>query len=189
MAILRNNISGDQEAISQDMGIMDYIDRVGSSKIFIAIQIIVAIYCLILLFNIVYCSIKISLFKRKVRQLVTGSQEKPETYKALELLPEKSKILEINKKITSDIPSDWKLAVIEGDKILDKILVAKGYAGLSLGDKLKQMVPGDLPDTYEDVWEAHKIRNRIVHEPEFEISQNDARRIVGIYERAIKKMS
>ena len=50
------------------------------------------------------------------------------------------------------------------------------------------MVPADLPDIYEEVWEAHKIRNQIVHEPDFEVSQSEARQIVGIYDRAIKKL-
>ena len=106
----------------------------------------------------------------------------------MEAMPGTIRMLEINKKLTSESPSDWKISVIEADKVLDRTLEQKGYAGTSLGDRLKQMVPADLPDIYEEVWEAHKIRNKIVHEPNFEITQSEARKLVGIYERAIKRV-
>ena len=50
------------------------------------------------------------------------------------------------------------------------------------------MVPADIPGLYEEVWEAHKIRNQIVHEPDFEITQSEARKILGIYEKAVKRL-
>ncbi len=168
--------------------IMKFIDSLYFSKFFIAIQIIIGLYCLILIFNIAYCSVKLSLFKKRVRQFVTGTQNKPETYKSLELLPEKTRISEIYKKTVGGSQSDWKIAVIEADKTLDQLLKQKGFAGSSLGERLKDMVPADLPDVYEEIWEAHKIRNRIVHEPDFELGQNEARQIVGVYDKAIKKL-
>lgn len=175
---------------SSDFGseIMNFVDSLYFSKFFIAIQIIIGLYCLILIFNITYCSLKLSLFKKRVRQFVTGTQNKPETYKSLELLPEKTRISEIYKKTVGGSQSDWKIAVIEADKTLDQLLKQKGFSGSSLGERLKEMVPADLPDIYEEVWEAHKIRNQIVHEPDFEVSQSEARQIVGIYDRAIKKL-
>ena len=160
-----------------------------NSKIFLVIRIVIAVYCAILLFNIIYTSLKLSLFRGKARQLVTGTKAKAEQYVSLEDMPTASVIMEINKKIISSSSSDWKIAIVEGDKILDKTLEFKGFQGASLGEKLKQMVPAELPDLYEEVWEAHKIRNRIVHEPDFEISQNEARKVVGIYERALKKLA
>ena len=165
-----------------------FIDGFYFSKFFVAIQIAIAVYCLILIFNIIYCSLKLSLFRKRVRQLVTGTQSEPEVYKSLELLPEKTQISEIYKKVAGDSPSDWKIAVIEADKILDQVLKQKGFSGGSLGERLNQMVPADLPEIYEDVWEAHKMRNRIVHEPDFEVSQSESRQIVAVYEKALKKL-
>lgn len=167
---------------------MDYLNAAYNSKTFFVIQIIIAVYCLVLIFNIVYTSIKLSLFRGRMRQFLTGTQIKPERYEAISELPGATQILEINKKLVSDTPSDWKIAVIEADKTLDRALLRKGFTGQSLGDKLKDMVPADLPEVYEEAWEAHKIRNRIVHEPDFELSQSEARKIIGIYERAIRKM-
>lgn len=155
---------------------------------FLIIKIAVAAYCLILVFNIIFIIREISLFKRRMRQLLTGTQSKPENYKSLTEMSGSTQMMEINKKINSDSISDWKIGVIEADKLFDNALTKKGYSGTSVGEKLKQMVPADLPEVYEEVWEAHKIRNRIVHEPDFEITQTDARKIVNIFDRAIKKM-
>jgi len=180
--------SGPQETDSGGIIFLDYLNSAYNSKTFWVIQVVIAIYCLVLVFNIFYTSIKLSLFRGRMRQFLTGTKVKPEKYESISGLPGATQILEINKKLVSDTPSDWKIAVIEADKTLDRALLKKGFAGESLGDKLKDMVPADLPEVYEEVWEAHKIRNKIVHEPEFELSQGEARKIVGIYERAIRKM-
>lgn len=63
----------------------------------------------------------------------------------------------------SDNPNDWKLAIIEADIILDEILKQRGYAGNSLGERLKSVSPQQL-NSLNDAWEAHKIRNRIAHD-------------------------
>jgi len=167
---------------------MNTLETILNSWPFIVIKIVITIYCLVLIFNIVYLVRSLSLFKRRARQLLTGTQAKPESYKSLSEMSGSTQILEINKKVNSESPSDWKIAIIEGDKLFDNALLKKGFSGGSVGEKLKQLVPADLPDLYEEVWEAHKIRNRIVHEPDFEVTQSDARKIVNIFDRAIKKI-
>ncbi len=167
---------------------MDIVNSIVNSWPFVIIKIIVAIYCLVLIFNIIYISRELSLFKNRARQLLTGTQSKPESYRAISEMSGSVQMIEINKKINSSSSSDWKIAVIEADKLFDNALTKKGYPGSSVGEKLSQMVPADLPELYEDVWESHKIRNRIVHEPDFEITQSDARKIVGVLEKAVKKI-
>jgi len=180
--------SGSANEAESGNSFLDVLSSVYNSKTFLIIQIIIAIYCLILIFNIIYTSIQLSLFRGRMRQFFTGAKAKPQKYELLAEMPGTAQILEINKKLTSESPSDWKIAIIEADKSLDRVLEKKGYAGKTLGERLKEMVPADLPDIYEEIWEAHKIRNRIVHEPEFEISQGESRKVVGIYERAIRKL-
>lgn len=65
--------------------------------------------------------------------------------------------------INSETPDDWKLAILDADVILDKMMTKSGYAGDSLGEKLKQVEKSDF-HTINDAWEAHKIRNMIAHE-------------------------
>jgi len=186
--LLSSNLSSSQESPTTGGGPLDFLESVYNSKVFLVIQIIIALYCLVLVFNIIYTSFQLSLFRGRARQFFTGAKAKREEYEALEMMPGTMRILEVNKKIASDVPSNWKIGVIEADKILDRTLEQKGFAGESLGEKLKQMVPADLPEVYEEVWEAHKIRNKIVHEPDFEITQSEARKLAGIYERAIKRI-
>jgi hypothetical protein len=180
--------SGPQETESTGNSFLDVLNSAYNSKTFLIIQIIIVIYCLILIFNIVYTSIQLSLFRGRMRQFLTGAKAKPQKYELLSEMPGTVQVLEINKKLISESPSDWKIAIIEADKTLDMTLEKKGFAGKTLGERLKEMVPADLPEVYEEVWEAHKIRNRIVHEPDYEVSQTEARKVVGIYERAIRKL-
>ena len=45
---------------------------------------------------------------------------------------------DVEKHIASDSPNDWKLAIIEADVMLEEILEEKGFAGVTIGDKLKR---------------------------------------------------
>jgi hypothetical protein len=78
-----------------------------------------------------------------------------------------------------------KEAIMEADKILDKLLGHRGYAG-SLGDKLKQ-ADGVFTDL-NSVWEAHKLRNKLAHELDFHVSQETARHALKSFERAYKDL-
>ncbi|MGM0482875.1 MAG: hypothetical protein ACQEP6_03395 [Patescibacteria group bacterium] len=82
--------------------------------------------------------------------------------------------------IESEHPNDWRIAILEADAILDEILTKMGYEGDSIADKLKQIERSDF-HTLEKAWEAHKIRNKVVHEADFALSKREAKRIVGLY--------
>src|SRR3989338_3897983 len=43
----------------------------------------------------------------------------------------------ILKYFDSDNPSDWKLAILEADTLLDELVTRTGYQGDNLGEKLK----------------------------------------------------
>jgi hypothetical protein len=88
---------------------------------------------------------------------------------------------------TSSQPNDWKLAIIEADIILDDILKQKGYAGNSLGERLKSISPNQL-ESLQDAWEAHKVRNRIAHEgSDFILTQRMAQETVTRYQRVFNE--
>ncbi len=80
----------------------------------------------------------------------------------------------------SDQPNDWKLAIIEADIILEELLSELGYAGSSVGDKLKS-APASFR-TIEQAWRAHSVRNRIAHEgANFELNELIARQTIAEY--------
>jgi uncharacterized membrane protein len=64
---------------------------------------------------------------------------------------------------SSDSPSDWRLAIIEADIMLDELLDSLGYSGSSTGEKLKTARP-EAFRSIEDAWNAHKVRNAIAHQ-------------------------
>jgi hypothetical protein len=89
--------------------------------------------------------------------------------------------------ISSDNPSDWRLAILECDIILEEMLDNEGFIGNTISDKLKTADSADF-QTLNNAWEAHKIRNAIAHEgQDFTLTQREARRIVALYESVFRE--
>lgn len=88
----------------------------------------------------------------------------------------------IRSRILSDTPSDWRLAIIEADIYMDRVLDDKGFHGDTVADKLKQVTPDRL-GSVNLAWEAHKVRNRIAHDgAAFTLTMPEARRVLSYYE-------
>lgn len=83
--------------------------------------------------------------------------------------------------------NERKFAIIAADSLMDKILGMAGYEGENLGDRLKNIEPSDL-DSLNDLWEAHKIRNRIAHEAGYKISKEDAEKALSNFEKALREL-
>jgi len=96
--------------------------------------------------------------------------------------PKNAKWDDILTRISSENPSDWRLAIIEADTILDEILSTIVPEGETLGDRLKKLSPDGFR-TVQSAWDAHTVRNRIAHEgSNYEITHQEARRVIGQYE-------
>jgi hypothetical protein len=94
----------------------------------------------------------------------------------------------VQKRLESENPNDWKMAVIETDSLLDEIFQKIGYKGENLGERLKNIEPSDF-DNLQNIWEAHKIRNKIVHEGDkFELTKDEAKNILEKYKKALKEL-
>jgi len=91
----------------------------------------------------------------------------------------------IIKLISSSHPSDWKVAIIEADTILYEMIDAMGYAGDTLGEKLKGIEKSDFT-TLDEAWEAHKFRNKIAHSGEL-VTQRKAKLVIGLYEKVFRE--
>lgn len=96
------------------------------------------------------------------------------------------RLKEISRHLISDSPSDWKLAIIEADVLLDELVARIIPEGNNLGERLKMINRSSYP-WLDDAWEAHIVRNRIAHEgSQFTLSRTEARRIVGLYEKVFE---
>jgi len=82
--------------------------------------------------------------------------------------------------------SDWRVAIIEADMILDELLNKLQLPGDTMGEKLKAVEKSDFV-TIEEAWEAHKARNAIAHQGDILLNQRETRRIVSLYEAVFKE--
>ena len=90
----------------------------------------------------------------------------------------------IKDMIATELESELKLALIEADKILNKVLEDMGYAGESLGERLDKLTTDILPNL-EEVRQAHQLRNDVVHDPSYRIDIAETKKALAAYERAL----
>lgn len=80
-----------------------------------------------------------------------------------------------------------KIAIMKADTLLDEALREAGIVGRDLGERLRKVSPKDLPNI-ENVWEAHKLRNKIAHEINFQLKRDLAERALTVYEEALEQL-
>ena len=89
----------------------------------------------------------------------------------------------VEEYMTSLNPSDWKVAILEADNILDEITTRMGYAGTTLGERMKKIPASEFP-YLEEAWDAHKVRNAVAHKgTDYALSRSDAEHVVNTYYR------
>ncbi len=74
--------------------------------------------------------------------------------------------------------------ILEAEKVVDRLLGALGYTG-SFGDKLKAAGPR-LPNI-QALWDAHKLRNRLAHEPGATANGREADAAVRAFAFAVRR--
>lgn len=80
-----------------------------------------------------------------------------------------------------------KLAVIEADNFFGDILKRMGLAGKDMGERLEQISREQLK-SIDEVWDAHRLRNLIVHESDVHINREQAEKAVNAYKNALKEL-
>lgn len=93
----------------------------------------------------------------------------------------------VQEHIKSENPSDWRLAIIEADILLEDTLEEAGYSGTTIGEKLKTANPMSFT-TVQDAWDAHKVRNEIAHAGnDFVLTKRLATETILKYERVFRE--
>ena len=77
-----------------------------------------------------------------------------------------------------------KMAIVEADKLLDGALKSMMMPGDTMAERLK-VASYKYPEL-KKVWFAHKLRNQIVHEPTFEISDRQGKSAIIEYRKALR---
>ncbi len=95
--------------------------------------------------------------------------------------------MEVEQKINSVNPSDWRLAILEADILLFEMLEQMGLPGQNLGDKLKA-ADSSFFKSLNEAWQAHKVRNIIAHQGAgYQLSYNEAKKTVDLYRRVFEE--
>lgn len=77
-----------------------------------------------------------------------------------------------------------QLAVVNADKLLDKAMRDLHFKGKTMGERLK-LHPKSFSNI-NAVWSAHKLRNRIAHEHNMAINDQEIRRALHDFKQALK---
>lgn len=77
-------------------------------------------------------------------------------------------------------------AVIAADSLVDEALKQRGIKGATMGERLNTAA-GLLRDI-NGVWSAHKLRNRVVHEPGTNLRSAEAQRCLRQFKKALKDL-
>lgn len=94
---------------------------------------------------------------------------------------------EVKKRANSHRDAEWKLAIIEGDKFVDTVLQASGFPGETMGERLMLIKPDQL-GSLQDLWDAHKLRNLLVHEAGYQVRHEQVLSAINAFEKVLKEL-
>lgn len=80
-----------------------------------------------------------------------------------------------------------KGAIIDADNFVDDMLKRMRIEGETMAERIERLSTSDF-HTFGQLSAAHQIRNRLVHEPEFSISNEEAGKVLENYEAFLKEI-
>ena len=97
-----------------------------------------------------------------------------------------TRFLKIENSLTRDNKLSYNAAVIEADKLLDRALMELGIPGKTMGERLK--ASSNRFSQLNSVCYAHKQRNQIAHEQDFNLEYNQAKHALASFRQALKDL-
>lgn len=151
--------------------------------IYVILAYLLAIF---LMYIYVHASIGIGKISEQEAAIIKGHEDAFAQKKQIQ--SQSSRIAIMRERVNSENPDDWKLAIIEADVILDQTLKKQGYAGTSLGERLRSISTTQLP-SLNDAWQAHKVRNFIAHAgDDYVLTQREAQDTIVRFERVLREL-
>lgn len=93
----------------------------------------------------------------------------------------------IEQLIQSPNQSDWNIAVLQADALLDDTLKNIGYEGPTMADRLKIVDPNQLP-SLDRIWSSHRLRNAIAHNPTDQHTRETIVSAIASYRQAFREL-
>ncbi|MBU4348659.1 hypothetical protein KJ671_04130 [Patescibacteria group bacterium] len=135
------------------------------------------------LWGIIYIFIKTDYFNLKTEEYMdifgVGNLTKRRSLKGWE---------QIRKRILSSDQQDWKIAILEADKILDEILKMSGYIGSDLDNRLELVRKENLA-VLEEIKNAHNLARQIIKDPSMELKKENAIVALKSYKKAFIELN
>ncbi len=91
---------------------------------------------------------------------------------------------EVEQLMNQNSPAAYKLAVMEADKLVDYTLKSLGLPGKDFGERIR--AGSYTYPALRQVWPAHIVRNRIAHEPLYQLDVRTARTAVTTFKQTLK---
>lgn len=84
--------------------------------------------------------------------------------------------------VESPNESDWRVAIMEADSLLEESFRDRGLMGNTMSELLEEAKFNGYPSV-QSAWDAHLIRNKIAHEGvDYPITQIEGRRVIKLYQ-------
>lgn len=94
----------------------------------------------------------------------------------------REKWMTISQSVTESTGS-MQLAVLHADKLLDQAMRERGIAGNNMGERLKS--GKQRFRNVNDIWTAHKLRNRIAHDDNVTITRRQTELALSAFRTAL----
>ena len=98
----------------------------------------------------------------------------------------RSSWLAIEQQLVKGNEPTYHLSILNADKLLDQALKERGFKGETMGERMKSAT--SCWQNANVVWSAHKIRNRIAHEPDVRLDYLDTRRALACFKQGLKDL-
>ena len=105
---------------------------------------------------------------------------------ALDVEKYRTRWLAIEQSIAKDNTASYQMAILNADTLVDQALKDRGFKGQTMGERLKS-AKASLPHR-DNIWQAHKLRNQLAHEPDAKVSYDQARRALAQFKQTLKDL-
>lgn len=96
----------------------------------------------------------------------------------------RSRWMNIETKLKRDNDLSYVVCILDADKLLDQALREKGLSGKTMAERMKQC-QGKWTNG-NGVWAAHKLRNKLAHEPDAKVDYERSRQALVAYKQGLK---
>lgn len=96
----------------------------------------------------------------------------------------RSQWLTLESQLKRDELHSYTVCILNADKLLDRALRERGVRGETMGERMKSYQ--DRWSNAQNIWNAHKLRNKIAHETDVKVDYDQARRALAYFKQALK---